>query len=94
MSAFAAVLAATCSTTAETTTCGHVSLAASKSIYGHAEPAAGLVAISHAALALTSTTTPQLLHLRALNPSVATAMGVDTVAGHGPHGALLVAGRW
>jgi hypothetical protein len=48
-----------------------LSLLASKSWHGHAEPAAGLVALAHAASAAAAALRHPLLHLRTLNPYVA-----------------------
>lgn len=46
-------------------------LLASKSWGGHGEPAAGMVAVAHAAQAALALVQPHLLHLRSLNPHVA-----------------------
>jgi 3-oxoacyl-(acyl-carrier-protein) synthase len=48
-----------------------LTLAASKSHAGHAEPAAGIVALLHVALAAASAAAAPILHLRSLNPHVA-----------------------
>jgi hypothetical protein len=48
-----------------------LSLLASKSVHGHGEPAAGLIALLHAAAAAAAAARHPVLHLRALNPLVA-----------------------
>lgn len=65
-----------------------LTLLASKSWEGHAEPAAGLVAIAHAASAASAAQQQPLLHLRAVNPAVAGAMEAAAARGAG-----LLAGR-
>ena len=47
-----------------------LSLLASKSWHGHAEPDAGLVALDHALLGSRATARPALLHVRRLNPHI------------------------
>ena len=51
-----------------------LTLAAAKSWLGHAEPGAGVQGLAHAATALTHGSEPELLHLRALNPHVTSAL--------------------
>ena len=52
-----------------------VSLLAAKSWCGHSEPAAGVLGLAHAHLALSQQAALPVLHLRSLNPHVASAFG-------------------
>lgn len=52
----------------------HLTLFASKSWLGHAEPAAGMVGLSHATAALGHTATLAISHLRELNPYVVSSL--------------------
>lgn len=50
-------------------------LITSKSSMGHAEPAAGIVGVLHSLNAVQQGALPSLMHLRTLNPFVASALG-------------------
>ena len=67
-----------------------VTLMASKGFLGHTEPAAGVVSLIMAATAMQSCAHPPIMHLRTLNPHVATLMGAAPGAISLPrqHGAL------
>jgi hypothetical protein len=60
-----------------------VLLMASKTWNGHAEPAAGLVALLHAQQALLRSAALPLLHLRHINPYVAAALAEADTASEG-----------
>lgn len=53
---------------------GPLTLTAAKSAYGHGETTAGMVGISQALQTLNARVTPPVLHLRAVNPYVATQL--------------------
>lgn len=52
-----------------------LALITSKSSMGHAEPAAGIVGVLHSLNAVQQGALPSLMHLRTLNPFVASALG-------------------
>lgn len=52
-----------------------LALITSKSSLGHAEPAAGIVGVLHSLNAVQQGALPSLMHLRTLNPFVASALG-------------------
>lgn len=60
-----------------------VTLTAAKSIVGHAEPAAGLVGMSHLARTLSEFAMSPMLHLRTINPYVASALIASSQARRG-----------
>jgi hypothetical protein len=68
-----------------------LALLASKTWHGHAEPAAGLVALAHASSAAAASARHPLLHLRALNPHVAGALEALSAPGGGGGGGGRVA---
>jgi acyl transferase domain-containing protein len=51
-----------------------LSLSSSKSWYGHAEPGAGMVGVAHALLAHQQQAVLPIMHLRSLNPMVASML--------------------
>ncbi len=53
-----------------------LALMASKSWVGHAEPAAGIVGVAHATLALAQSSVLGIMHMREINPYVVTSMRV------------------
>lgn len=61
-------------TATATATAMPLALLSSKSWYGHAEPAAGGVALGHAFLAISQHIVPPISHLRTLNPHVVGAL--------------------
>ncbi len=70
-----------------------LALLASKSWLGHAEPAAGMVGIAHAALASTHLSTLGVSNLRQLNPYVVSSMKYSGVCLPPlPHASLFVVG--
>lgn len=62
-----------------------LSLMASKSWVGHSEPAAGIVGMAHATLALAHSSVLGICHMREINPYVVNSM---KVAGEGTDSVL------
>lgn len=56
-------------------------LASSKSWFGHAEPAAGVVGIAHTLLSQNQQARLPIMHLRTLNPLVGSVLEADAAAG-------------
>lgn len=55
-----------------------IAVMAAKSWHGHAEPAAGVLGLAHAHMALSHQATLPMLHLRSLNPHIATTLNSRT----------------